>query len=90
MTPDQRAHYARLLAELLPSGGPVLLIAMDYPQQEMKGPPYSVPRAEVEQLFASAFHLQLCHTEDLLRQSDRYAQWGLSRMLEQVYLLRRR
>jgi len=90
MTPDQRVHYARLLADLLPAGCPVLLIAMDYPEQEMGGPPYSVPRQEIERLFSRDFQLHLLHTEDLLAQSDRYAEWGLSRMLEQVYLLRRR
>ena len=90
MTPEQRAQYAQLLAHILPRGCPLLLIAMDYPQQEMEGPPYSVTEQEVERLFSAAFEWALWHSEDLLKETDRYAGRGLSRMLERIYLLRRR
>ena len=90
MTPEQRAHYAQLLAHILPRGCPMLLIAMDYPPQEMDGPPYSVTEQEVERLFSAAFEWTLCHSEDLLKETDRYSGRGLSHLLEQVYLMRRR
>ena len=90
MTPDQRAHYARLLAHILRRGCPLLLIAMDYPQREMTGPPYSVTEQEVERLFSAAFEWTLGHSEDLLKETDRYSGRGLSHLLEQVYLMRRR
>ena len=90
LTPDQRDRYARLLARLLPPGCPLMVIAMDYPQQEMEGPPYSVPQPQIERLFSTDFECRLCHSEELLKESGRYADFGLSRMLEQVYLLRRR
>ena len=90
LTPDQRDGYARLLARLLPQGCPLLLVAMEYTQQEMEGPPYSVPQQEIERLFGTDFDYRLLHSGDLLKETDRYGERGLSRMLEQVYLLRRR
>ena len=63
---------------------------MDYSQQEMVGPPYSVPQQEIERSFGTAFECRLLHSRNLLKESERYGDRGLSRMLEQVYLLRRR
>ncbi len=88
LNPMQRAHYAQLLATLLPEKCRMLLVAMDYPQEEMAGPPYSVQEAEVRALFESRFKVELLHTLNLLKESERYGEKGLSRMLEQVYLLK--
>ena len=41
-------------------------------------------------LFSAAFEWTLYHSADLLGETDRYSRRGLSRMLEQVYLIRRR
>lgn len=90
LDPQQRRRYADLLTRLLPSGCRVLLVTMDYPQHEMAGPPYSVTGAEVKELFEEQFEITLLDTIDLLRDSDRYQGYGLSRLSEQIYLLQRR
>ncbi len=88
LNPLQRRHYANMLCRLLPEKCRILLVAMDYPQEEMSGPPYSVQEAEVRELFESRFKITLLHTLDLLKDSERYGDKGVSRMLEQVYLLK--
>jgi len=88
LNPEQRRHYAELLVRLLPEKVKMLLVAMDYPQVEMQGPPYSVQTAEVKALFESRFSVKLLHTLDLLQDTERYGDKGVSRMLEQVYLLK--
>ncbi len=90
LNPQQRSHYAGMLADLLPQKSRMLLVAMDYPQDEMTGPPYSVQETEVRQLFGSRFQVQLLHTLDLLKDTERYSDKGVTRMLEQVYLLRQK
>lgn len=85
--PAQRRDYAALLGRLLPAECRMLLVAMDYPQQEMSGPPYAVTAHEVGQLFGDRFRVQLLDTLDLLQDTQRYAGRGLSRLVEQVYLL---
>jgi thiopurine S-methyltransferase len=86
---DQRKAYAELLETLLPGGCCVLLVAMDYPQQEMPGPPYSVAEGEVRELFSSNFEIELLDSLDLMKHTDRYQNRGLSRMLEQIYRLKK-
>lgn len=88
LNPVQRRHYAQLLKQLLPESCPILLVAMDYSQHEMPGPPYSVDETEVRGLYGSKYAVTLLHSLDLLRESARYQERGLSRMLEQIYGLR--
>lgn len=88
LNPLQRKHYAEMLSRLVPQKGRMLLVAMDYPQDEMAGPPYSVQATEVRSLFEPRFKVQLLHTLDLLKDTKRYGDRGVSRMLEQVYLLK--
>lgn len=89
LNPQQRSDYAALLGRLLPSGCRVLLVAMDYAQEEMQGPPYCVAASELAALFGKDFDVELLDSLDLLKDSARYADRGLSRMLEQVYRLGR-
>lgn len=67
---------------------PHLLIALDYPQQQMDGPPFSVAQAEVEALFAERYagtQAQAC--DDVLSETPRMQQRGLAHLNECVYLL---
>jgi thiopurine S-methyltransferase len=88
LNPQQRKHYAEMLSQLLPVKSRMLLVAMDYPQEEMTGPPYSVQEPEVRALFESRYRVQLLHTLNILEETKRYGDKGVSRMLEQVYLLK--
>lgn len=85
----QRKAYAKLLGEILPSGCSVLLVAMDYPQKEMRGPPYAVTDTEVQDLFADNFQVTHMHALDLLKDTERYSGKGLSRLSENIYKLQR-
>jgi thiopurine S-methyltransferase len=87
LNPLQRHHYGEMLRDLLPITSRMLLVAMDYPQEEMSGPPYSVQESEVRNLFEPRFQVQLLHSLNILEDTERYAGKGVSRMLEQVYLM---
>ena len=88
--PWQRRDYARMLAQLLPANCRMLLVAMDYPQNEMQGPPYCVSSNEVEYLFGEMFSIELLDSLDLLKDTDRYMDRGLSHLVEQIYRLERK
>jgi thiopurine S-methyltransferase len=83
----QRLGYASLLADILPPAAPILLVSMDYPEQQMQGPPHSVPETEVRELLGGRFSITRLHSLDLLQETGRYADRGLDRMWEHVYLL---
>ena len=88
LNPQQRERFAQMLMECMPQGVKILLVTLEYPQDEMEGPPYSVGETEVRRLFESRFSISLLHTLDLLSDTDRYGDRGVSRMLEKIYLLK--
>jgi len=90
LPPSMRKRYAQQMVALLPSGVPVLLIALDYPPQEMDGPPFAVSAAEVAALFATDFHIEPLGGQDILMDNPRFQARGLTRLYEQVFRLLRR
>ncbi len=47
LPPDLRARYVAHLRALAPAATPVLLITLDYPQDQLSGPPFALSDAEV-------------------------------------------
>ncbi len=90
LPPDMRIDYAALIQRLLPNGSKILLVAFDYPQAEMSGPPFSVPDSEVQALYRDSCDVELLFSEDMLDREPQFRDRGLSRMREQVYLLTKR
>ena len=90
LPPEMRTRYAAHMATLTPPGTVTLLVGLDYPQSEQPGPPFSVPTSEVVALFGANFEVTPLHEIDLLTETPRYRERGLSRIVEHVSVLRRR
>jgi thiopurine S-methyltransferase len=90
LPPDMRERYAQHFAQLIQSHIETLLITLEYEQNQMTGPPFAVSEAEVQQLYAEHFHLELLHTVDALDDSPNLRKRGLTRLDEKVYRLTRR
>jgi thiopurine S-methyltransferase len=90
LPPDMRPRYALLLAERLMPGTQVLLITLSYQQQEMDGPPFSVPDDEVRALFADHFDITTQTQFDALADNGGLRKRGLTALTETVYLLKRK
>jgi thiopurine S-methyltransferase len=90
LPPPQRERYAETLKRILPETAVIFLVALDYPEQEISGPPFSVPRAEVERLFGEAFSITVLENRDGLAGSPNLVKRGVTRLEETTYLLRRR
>ena len=87
LPPEMRAAYAAHMQHLLKPGTKTLLVAFDYSQHEMQGPPFSVQTPEVQALYGSWCDVQLLYTEDVLDREPGFRDKGLSRLQEQVYVL---
>ena len=87
LPPQMRKAYALHLTQILPRDCRGLLITLDYDQHEMKGPPFSVPDDEVQQLLAPAWSLQIVEQPDVLGQNWKFLKGGASRLVERVYRL---
>ena len=89
LPPDMRLAYAGHLTSLISDGIRSLLVTLDYPQEEMRGPPFSVTPAEVEQLFGSKYDIKGLHSEDCLVNEPRFRKKGLTRLDEHVFILQK-
>jgi thiopurine S-methyltransferase len=87
LPPEMRAAYAAHMQYLLKPGTKTLLVAFDYPQFEMQGPPFSVQAPEVLALYRSWCNVELLYTEDILDREPQFRDKGVSRMQEKVYIL---
>ena len=88
LPPDMRWRYVNHLLRILPPNTQILLITFDYPQHEMAGPPFAVSLDEVAALYRSGAEITLLSQHDVLAQTPRFQERGLSRLEEYVILLK--
>ncbi|HTV97242.1 MAG TPA: thiopurine S-methyltransferase [Steroidobacteraceae bacterium] len=88
--PSFRPLYVDHLASLLASGTRLLLISLEYPQSEMRGPPFSVTGEEVRRLYGSQFEIDEIDRRDVLAHEARLRAAGVTQLFEVCYRLVRR
>ncbi len=90
MPDDMQPRYAAKMTELIPSGAPVLLLGLDYNQNEMKGPPFPISQAQIRDLFEPTFAVDILGVRDGLAKNQHLLKRGVTRMEEATYALTRR
>lgn len=89
LPPSMRSAYAQHVSRLLPSTARGLLVSFDYDQNEMQGPPFSVPEAQVRALWEPAVQVTHLADHDILQDEPRMRERGLTHLHEHVYALLR-
>lgn len=89
LPPPLRLRYARELYAQLPPGCRALLITLEYPQQQMQGPPFSVLESEVRELYERDWDVRTLHRRDVLALEPRFVAHGVSALETVVYQLSR-
>ncbi|ARP77617.1 thiopurine S-methyltransferase [Bordetella genomosp. 6] len=84
-----RKRYAREVYGRLGRGCRGILITLDYPQDQMEGPPFSVDDAEVQALYADHTEARLIDRRDILDKEPKFNQRGVARLDTLVYRLER-
>jgi thiopurine S-methyltransferase len=87
LPPEMRGRYVRHLVSILPPATQILLVTLEYPQPEMQGPPFSVSASEVQAFYREHAEIRLLAQMDVLAQNPRFQQRGLTRMVENIFLL---
>jgi len=90
LPPLMRARYTEHLNVLLGAGCKGLLITLDYDQTQKAGPPFAVTDDEVKLLLGAHWALEVLEEQDVLGESWKFVQDGVTRLEERVYLLTRR
>lgn len=81
---QMRRDYAQLIKKVLKKGGKYLLIAYEYDQSKMDGPPFSVTENEIHDLYADAFSITRM---DEKRPDDGPRLASLEAIVQRVYIL---
>jgi len=89
MPPEMRPAYADKIAALLLPGTRILLVTMEYPDNQMQGPPFSVPEDNVRNLYGKNFSISVLQENDILAREPRFRERGLTSMVEKIYLLQK-
>lgn len=87
MPPEMQQRYAAKMAELLPKGGKVLLIGLDYDPAQMQGPPFNISQSRVRDLFGKDFEITVLDVKDGMTKSEHLKKRGVTWLEEASYLL---
>ena len=90
LPPDMRRRYASELYARLPAGCRGLLVTLEYPAHEKAGPPFSVPEAEVRDLFGRDWRIDVLVRRDILDAQPAFVAEGVSSLHTVAYRLERR
>ncbi|MBX9404143.1 thiopurine S-methyltransferase [Pseudomonas baetica] len=85
LPPPMREQYAAHLQQILPQGLQGVLITLDYDQSKMSGPPFAVLDDEVQRLLGGGWQVQVLEQQDVLGESWKFLQAGVTRLEERVY-----
>jgi len=82
-----RQKYAQHLKNILSEKAKILLIAFEYDQSKMEGPPFAVHEAEIHELYGDRYEIKLLLNQEALDNSPSFRSRGLSCLTEKVYVL---
>jgi len=84
---ELRTRYAEHSMAMLPAAAGTLLVTMEYPQNEMSGPPFAVREEEVRRLYEKRYTVTRLFSKDILAENPRFRERGLRALTEKVYRL---
>lgn len=87
--PAMRAAYVQHLASLITPGTQMLLIAVEFPPQQMKGPPFPLTRAAIDDLYSDQYSIEELGRHEILELEPRLKARGLTELREVCYRMTR-
>lgn len=84
---EMRQQYSQHLC-FISDNAPQLLITLNYRQDEMAGPPFSLIEQEVRTLYRGNYQVELQESRELIDQEPKFKQRGVTSFKQDVYLLR--
>ena len=88
-TPAAREAYVKHLTSLTSPGTQTLLIVVEFPPEQMSGPPFPLTRDEIENLYASHYSIEDLARHEILELEPRLKARGLTELREVCYRLSR-
>lgn len=82
-----RPSYSQHMLSIIPPRIPMLLITLEYDQQKVSGPPFSVSLAEIAGLYEPHYHIELLESHEKVDERPKWRQAGLESMRESALRL---
>ena len=76
-------NYVKRTSSWLSPGGVQLLVTVEYDEQKMKGPPFSVSVPQLRNLFGE--RLELLSEAEVIESNPRFKDRGLASLMERVW-----
>lgn len=86
LPPKMRIDYAKHSLSLLKKGGKLLLVAFEYDQEKVPGPPHCVLKEEIERIYEGTT-LELIHEETNEAQAPKFKEAGVKTFTQRTYIL---
>ena len=86
---EMREKYVQKLLEILPKKISMLLLTLDYDENEKQGPPFSVTEEEVYHHYNEHFDIELLEVADITPEQRSPRSQGMSYFNERAFLLKR-
>ena len=83
-----RSRYVEKLKEFMSKETQLLLVSLEYPENEMSGPPFPVDTSEVSELF-KGFQVEELGQLNLTGKKFTQRLFDVSRLVEKLYLIRK-
>ncbi len=80
-----RRRYIDHLNSILSQKTEILLVTLEYPPDEMDGPPFPVTEDEVREQFSDREKIKVLGEQDVLDTSPRFKERGLTSLIEKAY-----
>lgn len=87
--PAARESYVKHLTSLTSPGTQTLLIVVEFPQEQMSGPPFPVTRDAIENLYADHYSIEELGRHEILELEPRLKARGLTELREVCYRVTR-
>ncbi len=86
---EMREKYVKKLLTLIPENVRMLLLTLDYDENEKQGPPFSVTEEEVHHLYGNDFDIELLEVAEISPENRSPRSQNMSYFNESVFLITR-
>jgi thiopurine S-methyltransferase len=84
---EMRERYIDHLRSLVPAPATTLLIAFDYAQDQMPGPPFAVREDDLSRFFGETHTIEALSSQDALIDNPHFRDRGVTAMIETAFAL---
>ena len=85
---EMQLYYVKHLTTFLDAGASMLLVSLEFPQEQLEGPPFSIFNNDVSSLF-DGYHIEELDQHELPDKQFARRRFNVDYLIERLYLIKR-